>query len=194
MTVLALCCTGGAVKLLDDLLDGPDDLAAGLGAWTHRLGPAAAAYALALLALGAALAPGPALTAFFAAYALGMCGDLWSVLPSRLPAWLEGLLALMVGALSWGPVTMLGALLAVLGAQCLDDWIDWQREGFRGHGWWPRGLGRVELLGVAILAALGAAWVRPWLLVGVAVATVIWGNLAKKLPVALHAGAEGGGA
>lgn len=151
-TAAAVALTGAAVKLMDDWLDAEQDAAAGRPNWSSALGRASPVYALALLAVAATLDPAAAGSLFLASYALGMLwgGDEFPRRqPSRLPAWLEAALAVLVGAGTTGPLEMVGALGSVAALQLADHLWDTRREPPSLHR-----LGRTE----GVLGALAATF------------------------------------
>jgi len=137
-TGLAVFAVGVAVRLLDDLLDGrPGESLPGTAS-------APAVYAAALVALGAGLAPGVAVSLFLSAYAVGMLADPAERLPPGAPAWVESLLAVGLAVALVGPLETAGSLLLMLGIQALDDGVDLPRDRAEGRrsiatavGRWP---------------------------------------------------------
>ena len=126
-SVLAVFCSAAAVKLLDDVIDEPADREFNRPNWTRRLGRATTAYALWLLAVGAALDSRVAASLFCAAYAWGMAGQ-WDLrMPSGLSAVVEGAVALGIAAFRFGILPVLIALCLIGAADLLDD--AWDRTG-----------------------------------------------------------------
>lgn len=126
----AVLCTGWAIRLLDDGLDYELDLATGQPNLCRELQGGVTAYALAALALAILAQPNVALSLFAGAYAVGMLADT-RLLPSRLPAWLEGLLLWALVARQAGWRLAGSGLLIMLAAQLLDDWRDGDRSRYR---------------------------------------------------------------
>ncbi|GAB6875681.1 hypothetical protein [Thermaerobacter litoralis] len=124
----AVLLTGAAVKLMDDVLDREEDAWAGRPNLAARLGPGATAYALAALALAAALSLRDAVLLFWASYAWGMAHDGRLRLPSGLQAWQETTLTVALAVTAAGLGDTLAALALVGSVQLLDDWVDLRRE------------------------------------------------------------------
>ncbi|HEY8395107.1 MAG TPA: hypothetical protein VIK92_09950 [Thermaerobacter sp.] len=179
-----------AVKLLDDVLDREEDRAVGRPNWAARLGPGAAAYAMAALAAAATLSARDAGSLFWAGYAWGMAHDDAARLPLGLTARQESALAVVVSLATAGVADTLGALALVGSIQLLDDWLDLRGDQeAAGFGTIPRNwagrLGRVEafLLGCGLgLAAIardplqaGTAW-------GVAAVFMARGRRPRQFP------------
>lgn len=185
---LAVCLTAGAVKLMDDALDGERDKALGYENWATRLGRATTPYALVLALSAAAVDLQATLVLFFAAYALGMGRTPTERQPSGLPAAAEIILAaaaaLYVGGIPYG-VAAASQLWAI---QMTDDWLDRAEDGKVGEA--GAGNGKANdpgaqwlQLGVAALCTLIAFALHFWLAVAcILAATVVW-TLARKREV-----------
>lgn len=145
--VASVALSGLAIKLLDDYLDDQE---------ADRLRPLPA-YALLALSVAVALAPGPALSLFLAAYAVGMLKDLAVPFPVRLTGWQEVALVVLVGLGLTGWREMLGSLSLMVAAQCGDDLLDWSLD--RAHGR-PSLVGRLGLGESVLLLVLtaGLGW------------------------------------
>lgn len=152
-----------AVKLMDDTLDEPRDLAAGRANWATRLDGGAASYALALLALSAGLDGRLAAAVLLAAFGVGMRGGR-ERLPLGLRAWQESVLALGLAVWLCGPRLAAAAVLAAVCAQAADDVID-------GQARW----GSAETCLVGLAAGLGAAALQPAVLGALAAGFAISG-------------------
>jgi hypothetical protein len=163
----ALAAAGAAVavKLMDDELDRERDAAAGFPNLAARLQRGTTAYALAALCLGCAAAAATAVPLVLAAYAVGMGRDATRQ-PSGLPGWLEGLLALAVVALAFGPRRAAAAVAAVTAIQLTDDWVDWRADAGYRHGRLPRPANAA----LAVAAWTAAAALDPLQAAAVAVA------------------------
>lgn len=159
---LAILCTGVAVKLMDDFLDFRYDAQYGIPSPAVRLGEATLPYAMAALALGAAMNATLALCLFSSAYAIGMVQDLGRPLPSGLLGWQEGLLAVGIGALCLDPFVQLWALVVMAFVQAVDDLFDLKSDAMAGSPNLARrfGVGEVRLAALGLLAL--AAALRPF--------------------------------
>lgn len=159
----AALATGVAVKLMDDALDDSTP------ATTGNI-----AYALLFLSLGAVFQPAWAATLFLASYAAGMAFSGHPILPSRLPAWLESVLAVGVGLAYAGAAEMIAALAAIVLVQAVDHWVDRDLDRARGRvdnwvlqlGVWPAAL-------LALTAFSAGVLCSPWKLGAVAVAAAL---------------------
>ncbi|HEY8552282.1 MAG TPA: hypothetical protein VIL40_02375 [Thermaerobacter sp.] len=129
--VAAVIAVGIAVKLMDDVLDQEEDALTERPNVAVRLGAAAIAYALAALALAAALSPRDALSLFWASYAWGMGHGAGERLPLGLRAWQETALAVALAVLAAGLPDAVAALALIGSVQLLDDWVDLRRERAR---------------------------------------------------------------
>lgn len=91
--VIAVLCSGFAVKLMDDFLDEPEDSMRGVLTTSSRFGRAAAPYAMLLLAIGASMNLSWTVSLFLASYCLGMFNAPQERLPSALKGYQESGLA-----------------------------------------------------------------------------------------------------
>jgi hypothetical protein len=138
------------IRLMDDFLDSwVDELQ---GVWTvgAALGKAALPYSLALFAASATLHSKLAIALFFAAYGIGMVGDLDRQLPTGLNGKHEALLTLALGVLGQGITVMAWAYALMLAFQCSDDSFDYHQDLSIGQRNLCQRIGRVETM---ILAA-----------------------------------------
>jgi hypothetical protein len=108
---------------MDDALDYETDRVVQRANLCDELQGGVTAYALAAMSLAVLASPAVALSLFAGAYAWGMLGDV-RLLPSRLPAFVEGLLLFGLVLSQVGPRLALGGGLIMLAAQLLDDWRD----------------------------------------------------------------------
>jgi hypothetical protein len=147
---------GLAIKLLDDLLDEPESLAA-----PGRPAGWVSPYIVLAFAGAAGFAPATAVSLVLSAYALGMLTSPSLGLPSGLPSWAESLGCVAVGVLLLGPREILGSLLLLAGVQILDDAFDLERDltADRANIAAALGQGPAYVLGAALWVA--AAIVSP---------------------------------
>ncbi|HEU4963258.1 MAG TPA: hypothetical protein VFV52_05285, partial [Bacilli bacterium] len=92
--ILGIVLTGLTIKLMDDWLDLEYDQCIGRHTLAMKLGRASLPYALVLFGLAIALTPKLSFPLFLAAYAIGMGHELRERMPTRLPGWVESILAL----------------------------------------------------------------------------------------------------
>lgn len=129
---VAVVAAAAAVKLMDDVIDLPEDRRRGQRSWARRLGRGATAYALLFLAVGAAADAAVTVAFFTASYAWGMAGAGRARMPSGLPGWAETGLAGLLGLAAAGLLLMLAALAAVGAVHLLDDVVDRRTDPHRG--------------------------------------------------------------
>ena len=149
----AALSTGWAIRLLDDALDCDLDSVLDKLNWSRYLGRGTTAYALYAFTIGVLLQPVTALCLLIAAYNVGMLGET-RILPTRLPAYLEGA---FLWALAWWRCGFLptgvsfGIMLLV---QLLDDMLD-SRQDQRHKRNWSSKLGTLgSILAVIALSVL----------------------------------------
>lgn len=158
LPLVAVLLTGAAVKLADDVLDRHLDACRGRITSYNLLQEGSTTYALAFLAVAAALDPPRATSLFAAAYAVGMVGTAGERLPSGLKGYQESLLLLGGLGLWWGWQEIVSSLAVVGAWQLIDDMLDGlpvrpmassdgrtpsrDRRASLGDGWMPPGNGR----------------------------------------------------
>lgn len=155
--VLGIVLAGLTIKLMDDWLDLEFDQCIGRHTLAMRLGRACLPYALVLFGAAVALAPDLSMALFLAAYAIGMGHDLREKMPTKLPGWLESLLALLLSAAFAGLVLTAWAVCIMAMIQLLDDLMDLQADRRSGQNNLAHRLGLVEatlLMFISLLAAL----------------------------------------
>lgn len=186
---------GVAIKLMDDYLDRDMDVLAGRRTVAAGIGAGTIAYALAALTVGMLLDPRTAGPLFLASYALGMGHEPGRRLPSGLAAWQESFLAVLAGCPLAGTRRMVGALLAMVVVQCVDDLMDLAGDRRRGHRSWAVRLGEVETGLLAAAALLTGLALTPVLLVVVVAAAilieVLFRRAARLLPAVGESVGEG---
>ena len=168
--VAAITLSGLAIKLLDDYLDRQE---------ADELRPLPA-YAILALSVAVALAPGPALSLFLAAYAVGMLKDLAVPFPAGLVGWQEIALVLLGGLLLTGWREMLGSVALMVAAQSAVDLLDWGLDRAHGRPSWVGRLGLGEC-GFLLFFTAGLGWsLAPdkAALVACAAAGIWWGERA----------------
>jgi len=158
---LGIVLSGVTIKLMDDWLDVEYDKSVGRTTLAVRLGRAVLPYGLLCLALAMALASKLALTLFIAAYAIGMGHDLREKMPTRLPGWIESLVALGLAAIYAGWQLASWALFVMLMIQLLDDLMDLQQDRRSGQNNWAQRFGTVEATLAMFICALVAVLLMP---------------------------------
>lgn len=152
---LGVLLTALAVKAMDDFLDEPERTVA------VAAGPSVTAYVAVCLAAAAGLAPGPVISLFLAAYAVGMAPSPWQRLPSGLPSWAESAGAVGLSALIAGPVETAGSLLLLAAIQVFDDFWDLRCDRAGGKASAGLALGRWPALALAAVFFGAAAAFSP---------------------------------
>ncbi|PWK15682.1 hypothetical protein [Tumebacillus permanentifrigoris] len=168
--ILGMVLAGLTIKLMDDTLDVEFDRSVGRHTLSVRLGRACLPYGLMLFGGAMALAPQVALALFLASYAIGMGHDLSEVMPTKLPGWVESLLALAFAMLFAGPVLAAWALFVMIMIQLLDDLMDVQHDRRSGQTNWALRIGTVEATLLLFITALAAVLLAPLLTAEVIVA------------------------
>lgn len=154
--LLSLFLMGLAIKLMDDHLDAQIDLSRGKRTLAVRLNRAALPYAMLLGLLSATLSLPIALAAFLGSYAVGMFSGWRQTLPTRVPAWLEIVIALGLAVLLVGWRTALWGLAMMSVIDWLDDVLDMGSDSDVSQWNLANRIGVVETL-LLILIALTAA-------------------------------------
>ncbi|BCJ85721.1 hypothetical protein [Effusibacillus dendaii] len=122
--LVGIVLTGIAIKFMDDYLDLEYDQCIGRKTAASKLGRAVLPYGLLMLAIGVFIAREVGLVLFLASYAIGMGHDLLEKMPTKLPGWAEGLIALAIGLVLAGPLLTLWGILIIATIQFLDDLMD----------------------------------------------------------------------
>lgn len=130
---LSLLFAGASIKLMDDALDVEFDLCQGKRTLAARFGRSVLPYSLALFAIAVAIQSHIALAAFFGSYAVGMFARPGERLPTRLPAWVEIVLAIAicVALVGWRDALWGISIMAVV--DWLDDVMDRYRDAETGQ-------------------------------------------------------------
>lgn len=160
-TFVSLLLMGAAVKLMDDSLDAVYDEARGQRTLAARLGRSALPYVLLLGVVATALNREAALAAFLGSYVAGMFTTLDQKLPSRLPAWLEVIVivVLALATLQWQDALWGIAMMSVI--DWLDDLVDYASDKVRGQWNLAHHLGVPETLLLILIALVVAVLTNP---------------------------------
>ncbi|MFD1674572.1 hypothetical protein [Alicyclobacillus fodiniaquatilis] len=150
---VALLFAGAAVKLMDDALDVEYDLCRGKRTLAVRLERACLPYSLAIFGIAMITEAHVALAVFLGSYAVGMFTRLDERLPSRVPAFVEIIvaIALCIVLVGWREALWGVAMMSVI--DWLDDMVDRQKDLISGQFNVAIRFGFVEVL-FAILIAL----------------------------------------
>lgn len=165
----AAILTGWAIRLMDDAQDIEIDRLTGRDNLAARLEEGTTAYALGALALGVICSPAASLSLFAAAYAVGMAGNR-TILPTGLPAVVEGTMLWSLTLLRYGWRSSLAALLIMLTSQLLDDWLDRSLDAQVRARNWARRLGAIGIVLVSAFCGCGALLLSPQLTISAALA------------------------
>lgn len=159
--LIGIVLTGITIKCMDDLLDIEYDQCVGRQTLAAKLGKATFPYALLLLGIGIYLANDYALVLFLASYTIGMGHDLFDKLPTKLPGWAEGLIAVVIGMILAGPLTMFWGLMMIGALQFLDDLIDIYKDTQSGQRNAAIQFGVVEITLLSVICFLVAILLSP---------------------------------
>lgn len=168
---LGMVLAGLTIKLMDDWLDVEYDQCIGRYTLAIRLGRACLPYAMVAFALAMVLTPEVALTLFFAAYAIGMGHDLRERMPTRLPGWLESILAVLLSIWAGGFWLTVWAVCAMGMIQLLDDLMDVQKDRRSGQNNLVLRFGLVEVTILMFICLLAAVLLSPLRTIEVMLAT-----------------------
>ncbi|MCF8566963.1 hypothetical protein LLE49_19775 [Alicyclobacillus tolerans] len=152
----ALLCSGAAVKIMDDFLDSDFDRFRGRRTLAVKLGRAALPYGLVLAMLGAYFDLPLALAVFFGSYAVGMFSTWKLRLPTRLPSYVEIVLAVLLAVLTAGPALALWGLAMMAVVDWLDDLVDISADKAAGQDNIAMKIGIVETLFLVMMALCAA--------------------------------------
>lgn len=161
LKVVTIWLTGFVIKLMDDYLDQEYDAETGYHSLAQRLGKAALPYTLLTFAFGCLLMPSIAVSYFFAAYAVGMVGEMPRLLPSRLSGFQETAIVSIVGVFTIGWHQFVLSLLIVLAIQAVDDLLDYTHACDRGGRNWVVRWGKQPVQVFATTSSLVAFWLDP---------------------------------
>lgn len=117
------------IKFLDDYIDQEFDE---ISLLLQMFGKAGMAYALIGLLIAAKLNFSLTFVLFSASYVIGMFDSLSMKLPSGLPSWLEGVLAIIVSVIFTGFSLTFWALATMGAIQLIDDILDY-KEDYQNH-------------------------------------------------------------
>lgn len=152
---------GMAIKWLDDHLDSEFDICRGERTLAVRIGRACFAYGVLVAVVAVALNQSLAVSLFLSSYAVGMMTDLSERLPSRLPAFVETILAVGLAILLCGWRIELWALCFVAWVDWLDDIVDYHRDGAGSSRNLAHRIGLPETTILVLVALLGCVWLDP---------------------------------
>ncbi|KEO83521.1 hypothetical protein [Tumebacillus flagellatus] len=153
--------TGFTIKLMDDYLDVEFDRSVGRHTLSVRLGRACLPYGLVLFGVAVSLVPQVALALFLASYAIGMGHDLTEKMPTKLPGWLESIVALALALWLSGPQMTAWAVFVMFMIQLLDDLMDVQHDSRSGQTNWAIRIGVVEATLLLFISALASILLAP---------------------------------
>ncbi|GMA48878.1 hypothetical protein GCM10025857_02350 [Alicyclobacillus contaminans] len=159
---LCLVLAGAAIKWVDDYLDAEYDICRGKHTLAVRMSRSALPYGMVLAFLAAAAQLPMALSVFFGSYAVGMLSDWKQVLPTKLPAWLETVMAVALSLVLTGWRTALWGLLLMAMFDWLDDLVDRLADQRTGQHNIALRLGVVEATLLTMLALCGAILLNAW--------------------------------
>jgi 4-hydroxybenzoate polyprenyltransferase len=167
-----------ALRLLDDYIDLHFDQISGRRTLAAFLGEASVIYALLALAIAALISTRAAIALFFAAYAVGMVGDMQRRMPSGFTGYQEACLVLIIGAFGVGLAGMCWSFCLMAAWQCFDDYYDQVEDRRSNNRNLCRRWGSGEVIMAGLLFALLACWfsllLTGLLLIAATIATIMW--------------------
>jgi 1,4-dihydroxy-2-naphthoate octaprenyltransferase len=153
MTSLAsMVLMGAAVKLMDDYLDSEYDICRGERTIAVKIGRATLPYALVCALISSYFNVSIAVSIFLASYALGMLTNAREKLPTKVPAYMEIVISLLVLWAMVGWRTGLWALSFMALIDWLDDVIDMTRDQRTGQRNLALKIGLVETTLLILIA------------------------------------------
>lgn len=172
--LVVMILMGISIKWLDDHLDSEFDICRGERTLAVRMGRACFAYGTLLAVVAVALNHSLAAALFLSSYAVGMMSNWTERLPTRLPAYVETILAVGLAVLLCGWRIELWALCFVALVDWLDDITDYHKDGSASHRNLARRIGLPETTILTLMALLGSIWLNPeWTLIGFVAFSVV---------------------
>ncbi|CAM3970318.1 hypothetical protein [Alicyclobacillus pomorum] len=161
-TLLCLVLAGATIKLMDDYLDAEYDICRGKHTLAVKLSRGTLPYALVLGLLAAYLNLDITISVFFGSYAAGMLTTWREKLPTRVPAFIEiivafGLSTLLVG---WH-IALWGACLMAM-FDWLDDLVDRMTDHKTGQRNMALRIGVVETTLLTLIVMCAAILLNAW--------------------------------
>jgi 1,4-dihydroxy-2-naphthoate octaprenyltransferase len=161
-TLMCLVLSGATIKLMDDYLDAEYDICRGKHTLAVKLSRATLPYALVLGFLAAYLNLNIAISVFFGSYAVGMLTTWREKLPTRLPAFVEILLALALSAMLVGWRTALWGACLMAMFDWLDDLVDRITDEKTGQRNMALRIGVVETTLLTLMVMCAAILLSAW--------------------------------
>lgn len=160
---IALLLSGATVKIMDDALDIEYDLCRGKRTLAARLGRASLPYSLVVFGVSMAVQPNVSISILIASYCVGMFTRSAEILPTRVPAYVEVIIGLLVLCLLVGWRNALWAIAMMSLIDWLDDVMDRHRDRETGQGNLVVRFGLVEVLfGILIVFCLALYTQTAW--------------------------------
>jgi 1,4-dihydroxy-2-naphthoate octaprenyltransferase len=149
---ISMLIIGAVVKLMDDHLDAEYDICRGERTLSIKLGRAVLPYALILTLMAAYFQTSIAISLFLGSYAVGMFSGWREKLPTKVPGYIEILLAIAVSSLLIGPRLALWGVAMMALIDWLDDIVDMARDRTTGQDNVAIKFGTVETTFMVIVA------------------------------------------
>lgn len=160
---IALLLSGATVKMMDDALDVEYDLCRGKRTLAARLGRASLPYSLIVFGFSMAVEPHVSISILFASYCVGMFTRSAEILPTRVPAYVEIVIGLLILCLLVGWRDALWAMATMSLIDWLDDVMDRHRDRETGQANLAVRFGLVEVLfGILIAFCLALYAQTAW--------------------------------
>lgn len=159
--LLCMLFVGAVVKLLDDSLDADFDKFRGKRTLAARLGRAVFPYGTVLVLFAAYLDVSLTVALFLGSYVVGMFVQWREVLPTRVPAYVEIVVAMAVSVLLTGWQMAFWGISMMAVVDWLDDLVDYAGDKTSGQVNLALQIGVVETLFLVMLALCTAVLLNP---------------------------------
>ncbi|MFW6281404.1 MAG: hypothetical protein ACOC1O_01245 [bacterium] len=127
---LSILLIGVLIKIMDDYLDRDIDRIIGRWNITLVLNRSILPYSLLLMLISTYLDYNESVSFFISSYIIGMTNDTFEKLPTRLYAWQESIITLLIAIYISGLKIMVSCFLLILLIQIIDDLLDYNKEKY----------------------------------------------------------------
>lgn len=158
--LVAMVLVGFVIQWMDDALDSEVDLSRGERRLAVRMGRGLLPYGLGLMVLGAAFNFQLTAALFLSSYAVGMFSNLTERLTTRVPAYVETVIALLLSVAVSGWQVAAFAFCFIAFIDWLDDVVDYRKDLRSGGSNLALRIGMIETSLLVLLAMLGAVWLN----------------------------------
>lgn len=161
-TLFCLILVGATIKLMDDYLDAEYDICRGKHTLAMKWSRATLPYALALLLVAAYLNLSVAVAVFLGSYAVGMLTSWRQKLPTKVPAFVEMMAALVLSVLLVGWQMALWGVALMAMFDWVDDIVDMMGDRRSGQQNMALKIGVVETSLLTLIAMCAAVLCNAW--------------------------------